>query len=937
MSVLDRPSADPARTRSDRPARSTPVLVVLLLVYAASLVVLALAGTIPGLFSARSFLTPGSPWSPLVLATPVALGVLAFLAFYWPRRTETRNYPLGVTAVLVASVLVLAVPTYWSCPGTAGQTPFWTQLAFALNIIVGDYQECGTSAAPSHPLALQLARFLGPLVLVVAAVGVVSRVFRAQLDRFRVRWARRLVLVTGLGETGLAVLTRLLVGRDEHTTVAVLVDSPGDPLIERARLRGARVVAVNPLNERRLRSLLCRGNRFRVHTIYALAENVTANLQWVEQIRAVAQRTRPVLGLPPRVILRVDDPWQAEYWRRRGTFRRAERGQRIAWATDALSSYEVTAGLVVRQLMAGDYNPLVLAGSSPMALSICAELAQLKREEDLLEVKREPLLSRLLLLGPQAAELLDQHRLRQERFGNSASTSRIRVDPRDPAESTLRELLDGSVHPAVILAESPSPSSSTTATFLAASNTRWTIFDWSATAHGAAPEPIIERLYPFGLTIDAPGDQPVDGWERAARVVHERYLNEHVPVPDGLPSHRHWHEGLSTFLKESNIRLVTTTISSAEQVGRTWVPTAEGGDETADGTRQPSEAELDQMARLEHESWLAHLRLAGWRRGPARDDRRRIHPALGSWEELDDDNRRRARRNVVSALSTLESLGYRSRPSPTYAQQTPSAQEQNEGWRVVTRRGDVFAARADGDWTWRNGQGGIMHGQSGDWRVVDDEGQQWSVSDEAFRQTYTFVAGNRWRRGGTVLARPALAGEVVESLEGRQTATAGDWVIKGAQGEQWVTSNEHFAASYEHRSVALQYPLDHFRRQVVQEHGVQVERRVGVAAIALVVGPGRRRLPGVVPPGAGGLTGRRDHRVDQDQPGDRQPVAGQRGAEARHGLGDQHHPRGRTGRSDDRVRLVGQGGARLVGQGDRHDRVPGLLEQRRQPVRIGQS
>ena len=49
--------------------------------------------------------------------------------------------------------------------------------------------------------------------------------------------------------------------------------------------------------------------------------------------------------------------------------------------------------------------------------------------------------------------------------------------------------------------------------------------------------------------------------------------------------------------------------------------------------------------------------------------------------ELDDDNRRRARRNVVSALSTLESLGYRSRPSPTYAQQAPSAQEQNEGWR----------------------------------------------------------------------------------------------------------------------------------------------------------------------------------------------------------------------------------------------------------------
>ena len=42
-----------------------------------------------------------------------------------------------------------------------------------------------------------------------------------------------------------------------------------------------------------------------------------------------------------------------------------------------------------------------------------------------------------------------------------------------------------------------------------------------------------------------------------------------------------------------------------------------------------------------------------------------------------------------------------------------------------------------------------------------------------------------------------MPGELVVSLEGPETAGEGDWVIKGAAGEQWLTSAEHFAESYE--------------------------------------------------------------------------------------------------------------------------------------------
>ena len=90
-----------------------------------------------------------------------------------------------------------------------------------------------------------------------------------------------------------------------------------------------------------------------------------------------------------------------------------------------------------------------------------------------------------------------------------------------------------------------------------------------------------------------------------------------------------------------------------------------------------------------------------------------------------------------------------------------------------------------------------MEGRAGDWLVTDDHGKSWSVTPEIFVRTYAQLNGDRWRRTGTVEARPAVEGELIDSLEGRQTAHTGDWVIKGSKGEQWVTSGDHFAANYE--------------------------------------------------------------------------------------------------------------------------------------------
>ena len=181
----------------------------------------------------------------------------------------------------------------------------------------------------------------------------------------------------------------------------------------------------------------------------------------------------------------------------------------------------------------------------------------------------------------------------------------------------------------LILADDPAVTGMHQATYLAALNPTWTIFHWSATTSGVADQPIMELLYPFGLTLEAPSSLPVDNWERAARVVHEQYrliTQQHRQLDPSKPSHRAW-EQLDPFLKESNIRQVTTALAAAESLGRSWGPVVSGGRSDGLVTSAEVSAELNTMAEMEHMSWMKHLQdNAG--ATAQRDDHRLIHPSL---------------------------------------------------------------------------------------------------------------------------------------------------------------------------------------------------------------------------------------------------------------------------------------------------------------------
>ena len=80
--------------------------------------------------------------------------------------------------------------------------------------------------------------------------------------------------------------------------------------------------------------------------------------------------------------------------------------------------------------------------------------------------------------------------------------------------------------------------------------------------------------------------------------------------------------------------------------------------------------------------------------------------------------------------------------------------------------------------------------------MSDGDGPSWSVNKERFAETYEHVKGDKWRRTGIALARCAVAGEIIETLEGPEQAKAGDWVVKGERGEQWPVPPADFEKNY---------------------------------------------------------------------------------------------------------------------------------------------
>lgn len=150
----------------------------------------------------------------------------------------------------------------------------------------------------------------------------------------------------------------------------------------------------------------------------------------------------------------------------------------------------------------------------------------------------------------------------------------------------------------------------------------------------------------------------MSGPELMARVRHEDYLAQERArgiTADENPSVVAW-EDLPESLKDSNRRFAESVGEVISGLGGQLVPLQQ----LDDGGAFPGQREtLEQLARKEHDRWMAALQRDGWTYAPSpKDPIKKTHPLLVGWHELPEDEKEKDRDAIRAIPRMLARVGY---------------------------------------------------------------------------------------------------------------------------------------------------------------------------------------------------------------------------------------------------------------------------------------
>ena len=773
----------------------------------------------------RWFGQPGSSLTIWVLLA-VSLGIFA-LSRLRPRRSVTQT-PVLLLAAMAGLVVVLGMSAFWRCYDN--QSQFFAPLAWTLQLFAGSVESRfgpdGGRCAGQLPVALELARLLAIATTLTTALAAALTLFQSQLDRLAIWRARALSVVVDIDDETLSMVRAISRRLASDETLVVLTSNPDHPAVKIARGLGAKIRTA-PLHEADALADLRLWRH--VDRLYLLSPDAGFNEQRLRAANAAMDRFGDKrLRLP--LTVRIDNPWQAEVWRRRFLESREPKRQGALtdptqnrrWVADAVGRYEITAAKVVRHLLTGfeavaNINPpttVLLCGLDPLTYALCSEFAQAHREQDLYQKPNMQVPSRVVILADGAASFVEDHHLRQRRMAAGHASLTVEALETQPTIETINDFI-ASCDPLRLVVILTDTSTETEGTRLATRFPDLTIYQASSTAALLADFSIVGRLYPFPINMELDDDAPQDVWERAAELIHEHYS---AGRDRSEWTARPW-KCLDPFIKKSNRRALVNALWLVETEGNHTWNTLESSPAQALSShffkltppQQLEELGFDEetatrMIVREHEDWRRFYEAAGWKYGSQHSDERKVHDRLLPWDELvamdspqHGDHLKvedGAQRSLISTLVNLRNLGYRSMRKLQPADEMRTASSES-GWRSYRRVGEVGAEQRSSPWQWRTQRGEVMQAEAGDWAVTDAKGHVRSVAAAIFESTHENIAPGRFRRTGIVLARKVIAPEPVATLEGDVMAQPGDWVVKGRRGELWPVPDERFLTTYE--------------------------------------------------------------------------------------------------------------------------------------------
>ncbi|MFW6135462.1 MAG: NAD-binding protein [Chloroflexota bacterium] len=509
------------------------------------------------------------------------------------------------------------------------------------------------SGAVSAPVdwRLEVARWLAPAVAAYTALQTLALIFQEQMQLTRLRFFSDHTVICGLGRRGF----RLAQGfRQRGEQVVVIERDEENDLIEAARAEGVVVLTGDATRSELLR-------RARVHTarrIIAVCGDDGVNAEvGVRSADLANRRTRTNL----QCILHVTNPQLCALLRER----EIESGRIDGFRLDLFNVFDAGARALLNQhlpLSPSTARPphVLVVGLGRLGENLVVQMAKRWSAEHSASAER----LRVTVVDWEADRKIESLCLRYPRLSDACHLVPQSIDVRGPAFQRAEFLFNArgqcDISTMFVCLDDDSLGLSTAL---------------SLRQHVLGRDvPIVVRMeQDAGLTrlVEGihPGDDRLENLrafplldrtctpdqllqttrEIIARAIHEGYLG-FQPSHAG-PAAVPW-DDLSEKYRESCRRQADHIGHKLEEIGCALAP-------LADWNAPPLEfrpQEVDTMARMEHERWMAQRLRDGWTCGP-RNEEARTNPNLLPWDDLPEDVKELNRDTVRSLPASLAAVG----------------------------------------------------------------------------------------------------------------------------------------------------------------------------------------------------------------------------------------------------------------------------------------
>ena len=519
----------------------------------------------------------------------------------------------------------------------------------------------GGTAPPPVPVTLDIARIIAPLVTGYAVIGTILVLAREQTRVLAIRlFLRQHVIIAGLGATG----SRLALALVDREPVVVIESDQTNQRHAAARLRGVRVLVGQATDEVMLRRAGLR--RARTLVISCGSDDTNVNVA-AAATRAFGPSTQPLT-----IFAHL---WDLDLWSSLAAEGATFGGHRSGLRLEYFNVMAIGAQLLLEQHPPfstppepGERPHILIVGLEVVGEQLALQIARLwgasatgPRDElritltgpdadrDLADLRsRYPALDRYCKLRARPMDL--------ESASFQAAAAMIGSDGFCDVTHAFVTLEDEGQALLAALALHGRPDTIGVPVTIGVRDADAGIAILTQSEHGR-----FSGITAFGALSAATSHELLlrGTNELLARTQHAQWMrNERAQqtTPEDNPHFKPW-EQLTDAQREDNREFADDLHEKLTLVNCMLVPMPLPDPAQPEFTF--SDADLDKLARHEHDRWMKARLAAGWRYGVPRDDAHKTHDQIKPWGELDEANQDKDRNAVREIPGMLALAGFR--------------------------------------------------------------------------------------------------------------------------------------------------------------------------------------------------------------------------------------------------------------------------------------